>query len=88
MPVNYNAAVVDDVVSVWVKLSEEVRGKVIEATNQLLTVTKQVNKDSTEAEVSGAMNKMNELYGTLPAEVQHGVRETLVAITRNAIIEE
>lgn len=88
MPVNYNAAVVDDVVSVWVKLSEEVRGKVIEATNQLLTVTKQVNKDSTEAEVSGVMNKMNELCDTFPAEVQHGVMETLVAITRNAIIEE
>ena len=88
MPVNYNAAVVDDVVSVWVKFSEEVRGKVIEATNQLLTVVKQVNKDSTEAEVSGAMNKMNELYDTFPAEVQHGVRETLMAITRNAIIEE
>lgn len=88
MPVNYNAAVVDDVVSVWVKLSEEVRGKVIEATNQLLAVVKQVNKDSTEAEVSGVMNKMNELYDTFPAEVQHGVRETLMAITRNAIIEE
>ena len=88
MPVNYNAAVVDDVVSVWVKLSKEVRGKVIEATNQVLTVIKQVNKDSTEAEVSGVMNKMNELYDTFPAEVQHGVRETLVAITRNAIIEE
>lgn len=88
MPVNYNAAVVDDVVSVWVKLSEEVRGKVIEATNQVLTVVKQVDKDSTEAEVSGVMNKMNELYDTFPAEVQHGVRETLMAITRNAIIEE
>ena len=88
MPVNYNAAVVDDVVSVWVKLSEEVRGKVIEATNQLLAVVKQVNKDSTEADVSSTMNKMNELYDTFPAEVQHGVRETLVAITRNAIIEE
>lgn len=88
MPVNYNAAVVDDVVSVWVKLSEEVRGKVIEATNQLLAVVKQVNKDSTEAEVSGVMNKMNELCDTFPAEVQRGVRETLVAITRNAIIEE
>lgn len=88
MPVNYNAAVVDDVVSVWVKLSEEVRGKVIEATNHLLTVSKQVKKDSTEAEVSGVMDKMNELYDTLPAEVQHGVRETLVAITRNVIIEE
>ena len=88
MLVNYNAAVVDDVVSVWVKLSEEVRGKVIEATNQLLTVVKQVNKDSTEAEVSGVMNKMNELCDTFPAEVQHGVRETLVAMTRNAIIEE
>lgn len=88
MPVNFNAAVVDDVVSVWVKLSEEVRGKVIEATNQLLAVVKQVNKDSTEAEVSGVMNKMNELCDTFPAEVQHGVMETLVAITRNAIIEE
>lgn len=88
MNVNYNAAVVDDVVSVWVKLPKEVREKVIEATNQVLTVVKQVNKDSTEAEVSGAMNKMNELYDTFPAEVQHGVRETLMAITRNAIIEE
>lgn len=88
MPVNYNAAVVDDVVSVWVKLSEEVRGKVIEATNQLLAVVKQVNKDSTEAEVSGVMNKMNELYDTLPAEVQRGVWNTFDAIVRNAIIEE
>lgn len=88
MPVNYNAAVVDDVVSVWVKLPKEVREKVIEAVNQVLTVVKQVNKDSTEAEVSGVMNKMNELYDTFPAEVQHGVRDTLVAITRNAIIEE
>lgn len=88
MPVNYNAAVVDDVVSVLVKLPKEVREKVIEAANQVLTVVKQVNKDSTEAEVSGVMNKMNELYDTFPAEVQHGVRETLTAITRNAIIEE
>lgn len=88
MNVHYNAATVDAVVSVLVKLPKEVRGKVIEATNQLLTVVKQVNKDSTEAEVSGVMNKMNELCVTFPAEVQHGVRETLMAITRNVIIEE
>lgn len=85
MPVNYNAAVVDDVVSVWVKLSEEVRGKVIEATNQLLTASKRFSEDTTDAEISGVMD---ELYHTLPAEVQRGVMDTLGAIVRNVIIEE
>ncbi len=88
MPVNYTAATVDAVVSVWVKLPEEVRGKVIEVTDQLLTVSKQVKKDSTDAEVSGVMDEMNELYYTLPAEVQRGVWNTFDAIVRNVIIEE
>lgn len=88
MPVNYNAAVVDDVVSVWVKLPKGVREKVIEATNRLIDISKGISEDTTDAESSGVMDKMNELYYTLPAEVQQGVRDTLVAITRNVIIEE
>lgn len=86
MNVHYNAAVVDAVVSVCAKLPEEVRGKVIEATSQLLTVTKQVKEDSTEAEVSGVMDKMNEIYDALPAEAQRGVMDTLKAIIKS--IEE
>lgn len=88
MPVNYNAATVDAVVSVWVKLPKEVREKVIEATNRLLTVSKQIREDTTDAEVSGVMDEMNELYYTLPAEVQQGVRDTLGVIVRNVNIEE
>lgn len=83
MPVNFNAAVVDDVVSVLVKLPKEVREKVIEATNQLLTVSKRFGEDTTDAEISGVMD---ELFLTLPAEVQRGVLDTLKAIITN--IEE
>lgn len=88
MSVNINNATVDAVVSVLVKLPKEVREKVIEATNQLLTVVNQVKKDSTDAEVSGVTDKMNELYHTLPAEVQRGVWNTFDAIVRNVNIEE
>ena len=52
----------------------------IEATNQLLTVSKQFSENTTDAEISGVMD---ELYHTLPAEVQHGVMETLKVIARN-----
>ncbi len=83
MSVNINTATVDAVVSVWVKLPEEVRGKVIEATNQLLTVSKRFGEDTTDAEISGVMD---ELFLTLPAEVQRGVMDTLKAIITN--IEE
>lgn len=83
MSVNYNAATVDAVISVWAKLPEEVRGKVIEATNQLLTVSKRFSENTTDAEISGVMD---ELYHTLSAEVQRGVMDTLEAIITN--IEE
>lgn len=82
MPVNYNAAVVDAVVSVWVKLPEEVRGKVIEATNRLIDFSKGISEDTT-GQVSGAVN---EIYEAFPAEVQRGVIDTLEAIITN--IEE
>lgn len=85
MPVNYNAAVVDDVVSVLVKLPKEVQEKVIEATSRLIDISKGISEDTT-GQVGGVMNKMNELYDTLPADVQHGVLETLRAIIWNSNI--
>ncbi len=88
MPVNYTAATVDAVVSVWVKLPKEVREKVIEATHRLIDFSKGISEDTTDAESSGVIDKMNELYYTLPAEVQQGVRDTLGVIVRNVNIEE
>lgn len=82
MPVNYNAATVDAVVSVWVKLPEEVRDKVIEATNRLIDISKGISEDTT-GQVSGAVN---EIYEALPAEAQRGVMDTLGAIIKS--IEE
>ena len=83
MNVNYNAAVVEEIVSVWVKLPEEVRDKVIEATNRLIDISKGISEDATDAEVSGAVK---EIYETLPAEVRQGVMDTLDVIVRS--IEE
>ncbi len=83
MPVNYNAAVVDAVVSVWMKLPKEVREKVIEATNRLLAASKRFSENTTDAEISGVMD---ELYHTLPADIQQGVMDTLGVIARS--IEE
>lgn len=72
MPVNYTSATVDAVVSVWVKLPEEVRDKVIEATNRMITAVKGISEDTT-GQVRGAAD---EIYDALPAEVQRGVMDT------------
>lgn len=83
MNVHYNAATVDAVVSVWARLPKEVRKKVIEATNRLLTLLNGFGEDTTNAEVSGMVT---ELYSNLPADVQRGVMETLRAIIWNSNI--
>ena len=80
MNVHYNAATVDAVVSVWARLPKEVRKKVIEATNRLLTLSNGFGEDTTNAEVSGMVT---ELYSNLPADVQRSVMETLRAIIWN-----
>lgn len=79
MNVHYTAATVDAVVSVWVKLPEEVRGKVIEATNRLIDFSKGISEDTT-GQVSGAVN---EIYVALPAEVRRGVMDTFSVIAEN-----
>ena len=80
MNVHYNAATVDAVVSVWARLPKEVRKKLIEATNRLLTLLNGFGEDTTDTEVSGMING---LYDNLPADVQQGVMETLRAIIWN-----
>lgn len=79
MPVNYTAATVDAVVSVWVKLPEEVRGKVIEVTNRLIDISKELSEDTT-GRVRG---NVEEYFGALSPEVFKGVRDTFKAIAEN-----
>lgn len=84
MSVNINTATVDAVVSVWEKLPEEVRYKVIEATNRLIVLSKELSEDMT----GQARGEADKIYNALSAEEQRGLRDTFDAIAQNITIEE
>ena len=80
MSVEITPAAIDAVKSVLAKHPKDVQDKVIEATNQLLTISARITKGSTSKQVQSAMD---ELYCALPEEVQQGVYYVLEALLHN-----